>query len=403
MTYNFNEKSILKGSLILLFTINLFNLINFVYNLVLARTLSLKDYGIFTSLNYIIIIGSILGESLQTITSKYSSGKNNGEIKELVIKFLKKLFKMILLTLPIYILFTYLGYKYFSYSITLLIITGVLLVLFAIIPIIRGIFQGRKMFFSYGTNFILEGFIKFISGLILLYLGFGVFGAMNGILIGAIAGFIYGLWGIRDILLSKRQRVKNKHIYGYSWQVLVFNITLLLFLTLDVLISNLFFTKEQVGIYALSSTIAKIIYLVTLPISKALLPISTELKDKNQAKSALKVSIIILSAISFLSLVVIYLAPEHIIKIYSGKVIYEASHILFNLAIASCMLGFSNMMIMYKLSRGIITNSYMLFIAIFLNITLLSILNKDLYQYSLASIISNGILIIISLCLRNKK
>ena len=74
-------KAIFGGSLILLITMNFFNILNFVFNISMAHLLSLEEYGTLTALISIIVVFAIFSETIQTIVSKYSTNeKNDGRI-----------------------------------------------------------------------------------------------------------------------------------------------------------------------------------------------------------------------------------------------------------------------------------------------------------------------------------
>ncbi|PJC44334.1 hypothetical protein CO038_03930, partial [Candidatus Pacearchaeota archaeon CG_4_9_14_0_2_um_filter_39_13] len=85
------NKTLLGGSLILLVTINLFNLFNLIFNVSMARLLPLSDYGVLTTLIYFVVIFAVFSESIQTVIAKYTSREDSkGKVKDIMIKSFKK-------------------------------------------------------------------------------------------------------------------------------------------------------------------------------------------------------------------------------------------------------------------------------------------------------------------------
>ena len=85
------DKLLWKGSLVLLISFGIFNFLNFVFQLSMARMLSIVDYGIFATLFSMIYMLAVFTESIQTIMTKYSSREDDkGRLKNIMKKALKK-------------------------------------------------------------------------------------------------------------------------------------------------------------------------------------------------------------------------------------------------------------------------------------------------------------------------
>ena len=126
------KNELFRGSLILFILINLGNLINYLYQIVMARMLGPSDYGILAvlvSLTYIFAVPTI---AIQTAVSKkiaiLNVKKEYSKMNGLFFSFLKKLF---IFSLIVFILFAILSFfiiKPLNISFWLLILTGTLIV-----------------------------------------------------------------------------------------------------------------------------------------------------------------------------------------------------------------------------------------------------------------------------------
>ena len=67
-----------------------------------------------------------------------------------------------------------------------------------------------KKFSALGWNTLLVFFIKIIVAIILVILGFKVYGAILGFVIGMIFGFIFALPYIKEIISAKKITTEQK-------------------------------------------------------------------------------------------------------------------------------------------------------------------------------------------------
>ena len=201
------SNELMRGSLILFITFNIFNLLNFIFQFSMARMLGPADFSVLASIMTLLYFLALPSESIQTIVSRYTSKfnvkKENGKIKNLLIKSLKKssLVALILfiLLLPIFFLFGY----FLDIPFSLVALSGVVLFSFFLIPTTRGVMQGMKKFGALGSNMILDSLIKVVIAVILVYLGFGVYAAVGSIIIGGLVALSISLIPLKDVMKSK--------------------------------------------------------------------------------------------------------------------------------------------------------------------------------------------------------
>ncbi|MCH7568272.1 MAG: oligosaccharide flippase family protein [Nanoarchaeota archaeon] len=383
------NKGLLKGSIILLISFNLFNFLNFIFNISMARLLTLAEYGVLTTLISLIIIFAIFSESIQTVLSKYTTKeKVRGKLKNLAKKAFRKAGTISIIILIIYLIIGLFIAQFLNISYSLISLTGIMLFISFFIPVTRGILQGRKQFSSLGINMVWEGLIKLVLSIGLVILGIGVLGALLGMIIGSAGAFLISLFSLRDIFITKEKKIKTPEIYTYTKPVFITTLAIVLFLSFDIILARRFFSPDIVGVYAIGSTIAKIIFIGTHPISKAMFPISSETKKPKDSLKVLKNSIAILVVLIALALVFIFFFADLIIWLFAGRYIPEAASILFYLAIAMSLLSLTNLILLYNLSLGILKSSWLLLVFIVIQVILLSVFNSNLIEFSFALITS---------------
>ncbi len=398
------NKSLISGSFLLLVTFNIFNILNFFYNFAMVRFLTIAEYGILSSLISMVLIFAIFSESIQTVISRYTTKeKDLSKIKNIIIRSSKRGILFAAFLFLIYLIIIYPLSNLLSIPYGLMALAGMAIFTSFLIPITRGVLQGKKRFSSLGNNMIFEGAIKLCLSIILVIIGLKVYGALLGIVISSLAAFALSFISIRDIISKKEKLAQTLEIYAYTKPVFIITLVIILFLSLDIILVRRFFSPDLVGAYAVSSTIAKIIFIGTQPISRAMFPISTETKRKVASKRVLSNSLYLLAGLIILSLLIVYFLPSFLINIYSGKIITDSISILFYLSLAMGLLSITNLLLLYKLSLGRTNKAWFLLSFIIIEVILLSIFNKSLVQFSIALVVSSAIFLIGSiLLLRNE-
>jgi len=382
--------ALLGGSLILLITFNLYNLINFVFQFAMARMLTPADYGLLATLFSFIYLSGIFSEPMMTILAKYSAGESEEKIKNLLKRSLRKAFKI---ASSIFLVFIFLAIPLsVLLNIPYLLLSSTGLIIFAafFLPITRGILQGKKRFQSLGVNLVIEALIKLSLAIIFVLIGWKVYGAMTAAILASFLAFFFSFLALRDIFKSREKQMEMPGFYSYSWPAFFMLFSILLFFSLDVIIARIVFDATTAGYYAIASTLAKIIFLATLPISKALFPISAERKEDDN-DSLLGSTLILILALISLALVAFYFFPDFIIKIFAGRMIIESGNILIYLAIAMSILSITNLLLLFKLSRGKTKNYWIFIVFPIIEAVLLSVFSHNLIEFSLALIVASAI------------
>ena len=403
------NKSLLNGSMILLITFNIFNFLNFVFQFSMARMLSVVEYGMLAALFSIVYALTIFIEAIQTIITKFTSSEGNpGKLKNLLNRALKKSYLFAMVFYIFYLLIT-LGLAYLT-GIDYLLYAFIGLLIFAvlIIPINRGVMQGRKMFSSLGGNLIIESVSKIIIAVLLVYI-FSIFypelkiyGAVIGLVAGAGLAALFSFYSLRKIFKAKEERINIPNIYSYSIPVFFVTLVVILFYSIDVLIASMFFTEEFVGYYAIASILAKVIFWGTVPISKAMFPISSESSKKESSPNIFLNALGLLLACIFIALIGMYFFSDLIIRIFSGEYISESSEILIYAASALGLVSIANLILLYKLSLGHTKRYLHLLWFIVIEIAFLSAFSDTLMHFTLAYLAAAFIFLIGSLFILKK-
>ena len=406
---NFKDE-LLRGSLILVIMFGLFNLLNYIFQISMANMLELADYGILAALMSIVYIFGIPSEAIQIVISKYTSKFNiknqNGKIKDLLLRSIKK---ALILSSIFFIIFLILGVfisLWLRINFFLIALTGIAIFGTFLLPITRGILQGKKKFKDMGLNMVLESIFKIILSVMLVLLGLRVYGAMGALIMAFAIAFFLSLLAIKDVLLSKRENENFEGIYSYNLPNLIAITAIVLMYSLDILLARRFFSAELAGQYAFVSLIGKAIVFINIAIGKVMFPLASEkYENGTETKGILKKSIIFVMIISIIALFFYTLFPEFVVKVISlGSTKYlAASGILGILGLAFTFTSISNILVLHNLSLNKMKKSaFFLIIFPVIEVVLLSIFNSNIMEFSISLALSNFLMLLYNLMLLKK-
>ncbi len=401
----FNLKNpVVKGSLILVFLIGIFNALNLLYQILMARSLSLVDYGLLKRTFVFLYIGGILMESLQTIIAKYSSENTRpGKLKGILRLTAGKLIPYSFLIFLVFALLSLAFARFFNIPYPLLAFAGLFFIGSMLAPLTRGILQAQQRFTALGLSVLSEGVLKVLLAFLFVMLGWGVYGAVGGVIAGIFLSFFFSFIFFRKILNSKEIPASLPGIKVYSLPVLFVTASLIAFFNIDVLLSGTFFSAEAAGIYAVASTIGTIIFVGTQPIAKVLFPITANNRLKpGRAKHHAKKAFLLVLFAGIIALLIFLFFPEFLLKLFVGMQLPEAVPILLILGMGSLILSLAGIILYYKLSQGRTSGYQFLPLFLIIEAVLLAssgFLFSSLFTFSLAYLLATIIFLIGSLIL----
>ena len=386
-----------RGTIILFITMNIFNVINFLFHFFMGRMLGPADYGVLAALMSIVYIYNIPIEAIQTIIAKYTSKFNvkneKGKMHYLISKSLKKGINAALIIFVISSIFGIFLAEFLNINFWLIFITNIFLFSSFINPVVKGVLQGRKKFGSFGFNLIFEGVLKLMFSILLVAIGLKVFGAIIGVLLGMFLGILLSIYFNRDIIKTKQEQTSFDGIYGKSMPYFMAMIVIYIALSMDIILAKRFFSPEIAGQYAVLSMLGKIVFFGTMAIAKTMFPITSERNERNEdCSKVFKKAIFIMTGLCLCSIIAYSLFPKLIVGILYGSLYTSISPYLVYSAIALTFLSLTHLTLLYGLSTKGLRNSHLLIAFIILEISLLYMFHNNILEYILAFMASNIIM-----------
>ena len=320
--------------------VSLFNLFNLFYHLFMVRNLPPIEYGQLNTLMALFMIISVPATTVQTAVTKFISSFQAQNKYDRANRLLRHLLILMLIVGLAIFLSMVVGIRFISsflqissYGLIILLAAGLFFAM--IIPIPWGGLQGLQKFGSLTFNLIINGGLKFTLGVLFVYLGLGVLGAMGAIALSYGVTFFFSLLILGGYLPKKRKSKLEQDVEGagpaYISEVyhyfLPVGITLLCFMVLtniDLILVKHFFMPIEAGFYSIAQMVGKIILFLPIPVVMVMFP--TLSSSEGQAKAALRTlrrSLLIAFFLCAGAILLGFLFPSLIIRILSGKIYPE--------------------------------------------------------------------------------
>ena len=257
----------------------------------MGRMLRIEEFGTLNVLLSILNVYTVPTTTITMVISRYFAYYHaKKEDDKLRVFFRKSLLFVVLFSISmtvIALLFSY-PIKYYLridnylYIFITIFIGGISL----ITPLSLGPLQGLKDFSTLGTFNFIGAFFKLITGMILVYLGFSIFGALGGILLGSVMLLLVGYFALRKYLTSTEDSsidLDIQEIIRYVYPVLVCNLSLVMLTNIDLFMVKHYFDAIEAGLYSSAVLFGRIVFYVSSAIVTAMFPIVVQANAKEDS------------------------------------------------------------------------------------------------------------------------
>ena len=378
---------------------------NYIYQIYMGRALGPYQYGVFGSLFAISYIIYVLTNTIQTGSSRFIStfiGENKKEMIEIFSKGLLK--RMFVLGISIFLIIVVLSNPIASFlkidSIIPVIVLASIFIFSTLLPVNLGVIQGLEKFFSLGINMILNFSAKLIFGILLVLIGFGVNGAIGGVVIGFLVALMFSYVPIRKYLhqdISKEKSFNFSELYKYSFPTMIAMFCFSVPANIDVILAKHFFASNTAGIYTAATVLGKIILFVPGAIAIVMFPkISRLYAEKKDTNYVLNISLVYTAVLSGAMALGYWFFPNLAITIPYGAEYLDAIPILRIYGIAMFFFSLTVVIMRYTLAISHVKYVYLLLIFTVLEIGLLYLFHSTIYIMAQILLIVNFLLFLSS-------
>jgi O-antigen/teichoic acid export membrane protein len=303
------------------------NIFNFLFNLFMTWNLPVADYGILASVSSLITFPWLISAAVNPVIVRFAGDyfvkKDYTHLRGLYFKFTKFFLVVGILVLALFLVnITNIGNFFHITNMTLLVLAG-FTIFITFIGIVNLSFLQAKLAFGFNVLVIfLNAFIKLILGILFVYSGYSVSGAVGAILAGALFAYFFSFTPLKFLFHTKTKNVTidTTEIVKYGIPAVLTLCGLTAFISTDIMLVKHFYNPVDAGLYAGLSTIGRIIFYIVAPIGTVMFPIIVrQHTNKENFRHTFKISLILVFVPSILITIVYTLFPEFAITFILKK------------------------------------------------------------------------------------
>lgn len=390
----FLKDDFIRHTGIMVIGLQMVNVINLVYHLILVRVLSYEEYGTFNALIIISLyfcqFASPFQPALTKSLSAYFSRNQISEVRYILRRAARDIGLFSILIVGIFILAAGPLAKEQQISDPLyLVLVGVLIGSSFMVAVPQSFLQGAQMFKKLAIISALSTLGKLIIGIGLILIGMRVSGALSGYIAAPIFILVTGFIIIkryfteRSAEISVPERMDMRPIYKYyiPTGLVLFSFTVLT--NGDMTIVKKFFSPLEAGFYSVAQMVGKIILFLPGAVAIVIFPKAAAARARNSAsKPLLKKGLLITALFSGLGTLICLISPRLVLQLLTGKVNPTSTSLVIWFATAMSFYAMVWLMAFYNLS---IHNNR--FIKYMVGLGILQTLSIYLYHPTLTSVL----------------
>ena len=396
--FNLIKHPLFSGSAIMIVGSNLVSFLNYFYHLIMGRMLGPANYGELAALISLIGLLGIIPSSISLVVIKYISSADKQEVNNLI-NWLKKkvflisfiLFVAILLISPF--ITSFLKIPKMSY----LIFIAIAFLFSFQSGLNRSILQGLLRFKDMVVSTLLEGGVRLIASIFLVYLGFQISGVMFALTISAVLGWYL----TNNYLKQKSNREADppppniKPMLVFTIPVIIQTIAITSLYSSDVILVKHFFSSHDAGIYAALSTLGKIIFFGSGPIASVMFPLVSQRHSRGAKYNKILIySLAATVAVAIFISMFYYLFPTFAISLLYGSAYVNTASLLVWFGIFISLFTLSSLIVSFNLSLGKTRVVILPLLAALAQIIFIWIYHQSIFQVVLVSVITNALLLL---------
>ena len=354
-------REFIRNNIIILVCFNSASGFSYLFQLVVGRSISSIDFGVFNSLFAMVAIFTAPVSVMHVVFSRFIvnlSLSGLGKVKSLF----TKSFKIILGLSGTILLGGIIAIPpikdFFHLEATTPIVLVLITIFFSMLfPIPFAILEGLHRFTRLGIGSGCAPLVRFFGALLFVAgLGWGINGALFTTATASIFTLGFGLWSLKDILKVSSEPLPNgifRDMANYFGPVFLSTTTIIILGTIDIALVRHYCSPEEAGLYATAAILGRIALFLPSTLLTVLFPSVAKARALGEKDNYLLWTSLSLTAFLALAVVLLFnLWPEQLISLSLGDKHREAASLLKIISIAMGILSLTNVIASYSLARS---------------------------------------------------
>jgi len=357
--------TLLSGSLILLLGSAFVSALNFLFNVIMARLLGPSLFSQAAAVVTLLMLLSCISLSFQMVCAKFVARNETPAAKVAVYRTMSRQAWQVGAVLALVLLAAEKPIANYLRMPNAWVI-GVLAIGMAFynqLGVKRGNMQGWCRFGPLSRNYIFEAASKLVIAIILVELGYGIFGVVGALSASIIAAALLARSGKKqegDLSDTEANSECIPASFGEGIQAIVFFIGQVIINNVDIILVKHFFDSELAGLYAAVALVGRLLYFASWQVVSAMFPVSAASgEDQPRKAHVLGLPLVIVSAMCACFILVSAVFPGLVMRLVFGEGFHSAESLLSLYAISTALYAIAMVLITYEMSRKIANTGWL--------------------------------------------
>jgi O-antigen/teichoic acid export membrane protein len=352
---------IVDGSATMLIGSAAVSVLNFAFNLAVARMLGPAEYSHAAAAVTLLMLASCINLAFQLVTAKLIARTNDSALRAgIYATLLRRAWGVgIALGSAVALAAGPIAHYLRLPSPTYMLVLAAGLVFYVPLGAKRGGMQGTCKFRRLATSLTSEALVKLLAGVGLIWWGSGVMGAFIGLSASVIIAF---LLPAADQELRVKAAPHMPASFSEQLQAIIFFIGQVIINNIDILMVKHFFTADLAGLYAAVALVGRLLYFATWSVSSAMFPLSAGESDESDSRRVLVISIGFVAVLSVVFVGFLASFPNFVIRTLFGAGFHVANSNVGGLltmnALAMAIYALAVVLITYEMSRRVANTAW---------------------------------------------
>jgi O-antigen/teichoic acid export membrane protein len=352
------QSVVVGGSLIMLAGYGLTSAANFFYNVVAARLLGPSDFGHAAAVLTLLMLASAVTLSFQMVCSKFVARSPASGARSAIYAVLLRRSWLVGVLLAAFL--ALLSWPLAAYlrlpSVWLVVLLAVGVMFYVPLGVRRGGMQGVYAFPRLASNFLLEAVVKLGLAVLLIWLGYGVFGAVGAIVLAVVAAYFLPLTPRQ---LRSEPEPGAPIAVQEGTQAIVFFVGLVIMMNIDILLVKHLFAAEQAGLYAAVALVGRLLFYASWAMISAMFPVSASAAVHASDRRVVVTTLLFVLGLSLAFLTLLIAFPGWVVHTVFGPAFLAAQPLLGLYAAATALYALAVTLMAYEMSRRIANTAWL--------------------------------------------
>ncbi|MFM8321193.1 MAG: oligosaccharide flippase family protein [Chloroflexota bacterium] len=346
-------------SLLLMVSMTIVNAGNYVYNLIMGRWLGPELFADISLIVTLLLVVTFITVPLQMVAARYAALAAAGHEAAPLASVRRWLSRLALLSGGLlaagFVLPARQWSSFFNTaSPTPFILFGLALPFSLLQGVNRGVLQGQTRFVALALTYQTEMWSRLLLGMLLVWAGLSVNGAVLGISLSFVATWLATLPAGRGLGAGAAldPDVRRAALL-FALPVLISQASQILINNSDILLVRRFYPAEAAGQYAALALIGRIVFFATWSVVTTMFPLVTQRHKRGEPyRHLLWVSLGMVGGISLPVVLATLAFPQEIVRVLFGAKYTGVAPLLWLYALATTLYALANVVVNYRLSLG---------------------------------------------------